>query len=473
MDNLFVSPYPAVGVLLCTYFVFRWIQAHKSDLNTIPTIGYAAPLLSYITASRWAFDSRSMLQEGYEKYKGGLFKLAHMNYWTVVVTSPDLVDDSFQTKYTIGMELTNNPFHIPVVRSRLTRNLTAVFPQIRDELVAGSLDLIPAKENGMLLVSLSAVWFDVLIAWLAEWVGVPVRAAIMEIIARTSNRIFVGLPLCREPEWLKLNMEYTVDVVKGAHVLSPFPELIKPLLARMILTNLEGSVETGLKHLKPIIEDRRRKLDLYGDNWENKPAFTHVLYLLAAHPEYVQPLRDEVESIIAVEGWTKAAIGKMFKVDSFIREATRINGLNLTVMNRWVNKPFKFSNGVTVPAGVMISCAAAPIHRDDEFYPDGDTFNPFRFADIREGDGESLKHQMSTTTNQYLAFGQGRHACPGRFFATNELKCLLAHVVTAYDVKLEDGAREVPPNIVIGNNIVPADANVLFRKRSAANTVVG
>ena len=53
---------------------------------------------------------------------------------------------------------------------------------------------------------------------------------------------------------------------------------------------------------------------------------TAALYVLAAHSEYVQILRDEVEAAIAGEGMTKAAMGKMNKLDSFVKEAQRLYG---------------------------------------------------------------------------------------------------------------------------------------------------
>ena len=57
-------------------------------------------------------------------------------------------------------------------------------------------------------------------------------------------------------------------------------------------------------------------------------SFTHALYHLAANPELLAPLRAEVEAILGSEGWTKAAMGKMHKLDSFMRESQRFNGIN-------------------------------------------------------------------------------------------------------------------------------------------------
>lgn len=60
---------------------------------------------------------------------------------------------------------------------------------------------------------------------------------------------------------------------------------------------------------------------------------------------------------------------------------------------------------------------------------------------------------------------------PGRFFAANELKCLMGHLLLNYDVKwpnrdlLEGGYA--PPNEVIGINTRPDEnASIMFRRRT-------
>ena len=51
----------------------------------------------------------------------------------------------------------------------------------------------------------------------------------------------------------------------------------------------------------------------------------HTLYYLASLPEYMQPLREEVEEAVKSEGWTKAGLDQMHKIDSFIRETQRLH----------------------------------------------------------------------------------------------------------------------------------------------------
>ena len=57
--------------------------------------------------------------------------------------------------------------------------------------------------------------------------------------------------------------------------------------------------------------------------------FTYALYNLAANPQYVQPLREEVEAIIDKEGWSKTSLSKMRKVDSFLKESLRMESIDV------------------------------------------------------------------------------------------------------------------------------------------------
>ena len=50
-----------------------------------------------------------------------------------------------------------------------------------------------------------------------------------------------------------------------------------------------------------------------------------MLYRLLENPEYIEPLRQEVEAAVAEEGWTKAGMDKMHKIDSLIRETQRFD----------------------------------------------------------------------------------------------------------------------------------------------------
>jgi len=46
------------------------------------------------------------------------------------------------------------------------------------------------------------------------------------------------------------------------------------------------------------------------------------LYDLVSHPDYIAPLREEIESAVT-EGWTVSSLEKMHKLDSFLKESIR------------------------------------------------------------------------------------------------------------------------------------------------------
>jgi hypothetical protein len=52
-----------------------------------------------------------------------------------------------------------------------------------------------------------------------------------------------------------------------------------------------------------------------------------MLYRLLSNPKYLEPLRQEIEAVTREEGWTKAGLDKMYKLDSFLRETQRIDGV--------------------------------------------------------------------------------------------------------------------------------------------------
>ncbi|TDL22830.1 cytochrome P450 [Rickenella mellea] len=475
----------------------QYFQARQRDVKA-PVVGSSGFFSSYVAAFRWIFQAKSILQEGYLKHKNGIFKVSQLDRWLVIISGPKLIDEVrrapddklsldaavgvfFASEYTQGKQLVDNNYHVSVIRTQLTRNLAAVFSDVRDEIVQSFLELIPPTD---------------------EWVGYPALDTLTTIVTRTSNRIFVGLPACRDPGYIKLNKEYTVEVVKAAGLITLAPSFLRPLVGRL-LSPIRSGVRRGLKHLRPIIEERLRKYEELGPNYPDKPndmltwlmdeaegdergveilclrllavnitaihttsmSFAHTMFHLASKPEYIQPMREEVERVIDEDGWTKVAMTKMRKVDSFLKETQRFTGLGFLNTMRLAVEDYTFSDGTYIPKGTLMSVASAATHHDPSVYENANEFHGFRFADLREEDGEGTKHQMVSTSSEYLAFGHGRHACPGRFFAANELKAMMAHIVLNYDVKMEvDGVR--PQDMHFSFNCVPnPKATILFRKR--------
>lgn len=193
--------------------------------------------------------------------------------------------------------------------------------------------------------------------------------------------------------------------------------------------------------------------------------FTVALYRLATHPEYVQPLREEVEAAIAQDGWTREAFRKMPKVDSFLKECMRLQGPSTLLLQRKAMQDFTFSDGTFVPKGSHVATSIVATHCDSAYYSDPLTFNPWRFVGA-EDDAQDSKHRFATTSPEYLLFGYGRHACAGRFFAEIQLEMMMAYVVMTYDVRMEKPGL-LPEPIEFGSMSLPSmTARVCFRKRA-------
>ena len=64
----------------------------------------------------------------------------------------------------------------------------------------------------------------------------------------------------------------------------------------------------------------------------------------------------------------------------------------------------------------------------------------------------------------YLPFGLGKHACPGRQFAVNEIKVALHHLLLKYDIR-KDNNEKIRPNL-FGPFKVPSDKGLIFEKRA-------
>ncbi|RPD64699.1 cytochrome P450 [Lentinus tigrinus ALCF2SS1-7] len=487
----------ALLAILAGVYLFKW----KSDpLSHIPTVGGpSAPVVSYLSAINFLRNPKALLREGYQRFHGSVFKVALLGQWMVIVSGPKMVDElrkrpdeelsfiegveeTLHTRFMLGREPLDDPFHVDIIKEKLMRSLTAVLPDVIDELRAAVPDYIHAKDD--------------------EWITVNAIQSTLKIVSRASNRVFVGLPVCRNQEYLDLAIRFTIDVIKDKVFISFIPESLKVSLGQYF-SAVKSTVRQTIPHLKPLLDERRAKLEEFGDDYPEKPndmlqwilegsiprnysdvqiierimlvnfaaihtssnSIAHALLDLAAYPEYIQPLREEIEGIISAEGWSKAAMGKMWKVDSFLRESQRINGIGLTSVTRKTLTDITLNDGTFIPKDTLIVAASYPTHYDDAIYENAETFDPFRFSRMREGDGEGTKHQFVNTSIEYIPFGHGKHACPGRFFAANELKAMLAFIVLNYDLKLANDAPR-PENRCFGAAIIPdPTAEIMFRKR--------
>lgn len=112
--------------------------------------------------------------------------------------------------------------------------------------------------------------------------------------------------------------------------------------------------------------------------------------------------------------------------------------------------------------------AAGSVASDEKLWSNPSQFDGLRFEKLRQQAGAENKFQLVTTGKDSLAWGHGSHACPGRFFASNEIKTIFIEFLRNYDIKLEDG-KERPENVKSDMSlVVNPGAEVMIRERIKA-----
>jgi len=89
--------------------------------------------------------------------------------------------------------------------------------------------------------------------------------------------------------------------------------------------------------------------------------------------QYAQPLREEVETIIEKEGWSKVSVSK---VDSFLKESIRIDGIDALTLSRKAVNDFAFSDGTLILKGTRVNAGLIALHHDDALYENSKLFDP-------------------------------------------------------------------------------------------------
>ncbi|KZT73294.1 cytochrome P450 [Daedalea quercina L-15889] len=498
-----LSPLEICGLITAVLGLLYW-RWRSNPLHSIPTVGPSLPILSYYGAWRYLRDAKGMLLEGCSKYE--IFKIPLSDQWLVVVGGPKMNDELrkypdetmsaleahkyvLQTEYTLG---TTHPDATAkkCIGGPLTRKLPQIMPEVVDEIAASFEDIVGGSKD--------------------EWVTVPALEAMTDIIARVTNRAFVGLPFCRDKTLIKTVVGFAKDVMKTKTILNMIPNFLKPIVGhRLPWTSAARRRMAAI--LGATVNERRRQMIEYGTEYEGKTddyltwvieedlkfrgkgdsidgvmevisasnfaaihtssmSMTHALYYLCAMPEYIEPLRKEAEEMIKVHGWTKAAVDGMWKADSFFKEALRLNPAAHLTLFRKAMKPIVFSNGTVIPTGTMVVATTTGTHLSENLYEDAAEFKPFRFSDVRsKGGDDALRQQFHTSSPDYIPFGHGKHACSGRWFAAAEVKAVMAYILLNYDVKLQEGGAR-PANVYVGPSIIANPwAKLMFRKRKSAH----
>ncbi|CAI6339294.1 unnamed protein product [Periconia digitata] len=451
-------------------------------------------------------SARKIYAEGYQKYKDSVYRVKTNDDETHVVlpplflaevrklpdtvlSFPKAVENLMETRYT--QIITESQMMSHSIKADLTPNLSRLNSVVFEEVQQAVSEDIPACE---------------------DWTSINIYFTLVHMVAKITGRLFVGPDLCRHKDYIDSAINYTMDVIavqQGAKKINPW---LRPILAPRLpeYKRLRQREKDAEALLEPIIEARRvaeandpdyqrpddmlawfmaRSKDYrYHSNLElaklqlglifaaihtTTLTATNILYTLASQPEYMKPLREEIRTVMAKNGGTitTRALQQMIKLDSYMKEVVRFDPISITSFNRKVLRGFTLSNGQYIPAGVTVVIPTHEIYNDPANFSmeatDPKEFDGFRYSKIRENGNatDHARNQFVTANDQSTMFGYGRHACPGRFFAANEIKMILARLILDYDIKNEGDHVGRYPNHEYGGSVsVDATKNLLLKK---------
>lgn len=156
-------------------------------------------------------------------------------------------------------------------------------------------------------------------------------------------------------------------------------------------------------------------------------ATSACLMELAQHQDVQDRLRDEVDRVLAKHDGaiTYEALQEMTYMEQVLEETMRLYPA-LSMLPRVVTRDYQIPDTKSVlEKGTRVLVPVYAIHRDPEFYPDPDRFDPERFSE------ENKKNRPHFA---YLPFGEGPRICIGLRFAMMQMKSALAVILRSYHV---------------------------------------
>ncbi|KAH6860614.1 cytochrome P450 monooxygenase-like protein [Alternaria rosae] len=335
--------------------------------------------------------------------------------------------------------------------------------------------------------------------------GHDMANSVLQLIARLSTRVFLGDTMCRNTAWLEASKAYTVASFTMILKMTALPSSVK-----FLVPWFSSEAKNVFKHgatcraiLTPLLAERRalkaearrngRPEPFFNDmiDWfEQKsggkgydPALfqialsfvaihttsellTHALTLLANEPNYVAALREEIVRVLTANGLTKAALANLTLMDSALKESQRYRPAAFLTMRRQARRTVVLPDGLVINKGEQIAVDGFNMS-DPDIYPDPHKYDIYRYHRMRAGADRatvSQAHLVSTGPNN-LSFGHGAQGCPGRFFAANEMKIALCHLLLKFDWQLAEGT-DLESKFLFGETEALSKVNKLrFRRR--------
>ncbi|KAM0337830.1 hypothetical protein ACHAPU_011499 [Fusarium lateritium] len=287
----------------------------------------------------------------------------------------------------------------------------------------------------------------------------------------------MGKELCRDKYWTKASSDYTMLAFALIGEVRKWPRWLRPYVHWFLPScwQLRKRLNEARNCLKPHIERRdvikqkaleegkpcpfddsiewfEKEYDGKYDPTSEQISISIVAYHTTSdlvcetllntcqHPEVLDALREEIVTVLSQEGGlTKVALYNLKLMDSVVKESQRLRPILLGAFRREALVDVTLPNGDILKKGDKVIGETTHMW-SSEYYDNALEFDAYRYVKMRQTSDDKKAHLVSTSAD-HLGFGHGVHACPGRFFAANEIKILLCHLLLKYDWKLPEATE--------------------------------
>ncbi|KAL4890149.1 cytochrome P450 [Aspergillus ambiguus] len=485
-------------------FIYGVLSHSKKAHSDIPIVKHSIFLPDWLNRRIFFLNAPAQIQHGYNKYNDVPFRVLRPDKDLLVLPARYLKEirqipscrlNLIEAEYNNVLGdytniLKNSELAGTTVLRKLNPAIGRILPRTMLELnYAFDVEIPPCTDN---------------------WVSIKLYDVILRLISRVvSSVVFSDIKTSRNEKWVDILRNYSHNLGPTIFFLRPTPEILRPLVARLIpsVQRLRRQLHWVQEELViPTIAVRRAAeasdpmyqkpddflqwmMDVAANDIDRNPRniaqsmlvvasvgmmhtstmlTTHALYDILTHPEYLEPLREEIKQT-HLDGWTNSttmAFANQSKLDSLLRETLRFNPPAEVSTQRIAKEPFTFSDGLTISDDLQICFPSGPMARDSTIIPDAHIYDAFRWC--REPSMTTAKLVSINETN--LHFGYGRLACPGRFFSSGTIKAVISRFLGEYDMRFEKEDQGRPSNLRLGEQIMPSMwTKVLIRKRVVKN----
>ncbi|MCJ1356842.1 MAG: hypothetical protein MMC33_006838 [Icmadophila ericetorum] len=181
-------------------------------------------------------------------------------------------------------------------------------------------------------------------------------------------------------------------------------------------------------------------LDHVGAGQENLPAvLDFVIRQLCIYPDVQEAIREELKTLPAgIEASAYADIEKLPYLNAVILESLRIVTVVESYQPRFVPKGGCTIEGYYLPAGTIVSSQPYLIHRQENIFPEPESFLPGRWL-IED------KEKKRALMKSMWAFSSGPRGCIGKDLSMATMKIAIGYIYSHFSTQLMSEKRPKRP----------------------------